>query len=122
MRGPQFTRSIGESRLSVGDTAGLMVRSARRTTVRIAAGWPWADEIVAAFGRLPGWTTTLAGLHCRALAPPTRRAPCTNTPRNVSRSIGHAAPFGSASDHLIRTHFQDVDGRPEPPDGFRRSY
>ncbi len=41
-------------------TAGLMVRSARRTTVRIAAGWPWADEIVAAFGRLPGWTTTLA--------------------------------------------------------------
>ena len=41
-------------------TAGIIVRSGRRTTVRIAEGWPWADELVAAFGRLPGWTTTLA--------------------------------------------------------------
>ena len=38
-------------------TAGLMVRSARRTTVRIAAGWPWADELVAAFARLPNWSS-----------------------------------------------------------------
>ena len=37
--------------------AGLLVRSARRTTVRIAEGWPWADDLVAAFGRLPGWAT-----------------------------------------------------------------
>ena len=37
--------------------AGLLVRSARRTTLRIAEGWPWADDLVAAFGRLPGWTT-----------------------------------------------------------------
>jgi hypothetical protein len=35
--------------------AGLLVRSARRTTLRIAQGWPWADDLVAAFGRLPGW-------------------------------------------------------------------
>ena len=29
-------------RYTVLHAAGLMVRSARRTTVRIAAGWPWA--------------------------------------------------------------------------------
>ena len=38
-------------------SAGLLVSSARRRTVRIAAGWPWADELVGAFGRLPSWTT-----------------------------------------------------------------
>ena len=36
--------------------AGVVATSARRTTVRIAEGWPWADELVAAFGRLPGWS------------------------------------------------------------------
>lgn len=36
--------------------AGLIVRSARRLTMRIAAGWPWADDLVNAFGRLPGWS------------------------------------------------------------------
>ena len=36
-------------------SAGILVRSARRTTLRIAAGWPWADDLVTAFGRLPGW-------------------------------------------------------------------
>jgi len=39
-------------------SAAIVVRSARRTTVRIAEGWPWADELVAAFGRLPGWSLT----------------------------------------------------------------
>ena len=39
-------------------SAGILVRSARRTTLRIAAGWPWADDLVAAFGRLPGWAAT----------------------------------------------------------------
>jgi len=39
-------------------TAAIVVCSARRTTVRIADGWPWADELVAAFGRIPGWTLT----------------------------------------------------------------
>lgn len=32
--------------------AGVMVRSARRVVLRIAAGWPWAKELVAAFARL----------------------------------------------------------------------
>ncbi len=36
-------------------TAGVIVRSARRLVLRIAAGWPWADDLVSAFGRLPGW-------------------------------------------------------------------
>ncbi len=35
--------------------AGILVSSARRRSVRIAAGWPWADELVGAFGRLPSW-------------------------------------------------------------------
>jgi hypothetical protein len=38
--------------------AGIFVHSARRTTLRIAEGWPWADQLVTAFGRLPGWTAT----------------------------------------------------------------
>jgi len=36
-------------------TAGVVVRSARRTTLRLAEGWPWATELVAAFSRLPSW-------------------------------------------------------------------
>jgi len=39
-------------------TAGLIVRSGRRATVRLADGWPWADQLVAAFARLPGWRLT----------------------------------------------------------------
>lgn len=35
--------------------AGMVVRSARRTTLRLAEGWPWADDLVAAFARLPSW-------------------------------------------------------------------
>ena len=38
-------------------SAGLLVSSARRTTLRIAENWPWADTLVAAFGRLPAWAT-----------------------------------------------------------------
>jgi hypothetical protein len=37
-------------------TAGVIVRSGRRTTLRIADRWPWADELVAAFGHLPSWS------------------------------------------------------------------
>ena len=40
-------------RFSLLHAAGLIVRSARRVILRIAAGWPWADELVAAFRRLP---------------------------------------------------------------------
>jgi hypothetical protein len=36
-------------------TAGVLVRSARCTTLRIAETWPWADVLVDAFARLPGW-------------------------------------------------------------------
>ena len=38
-------------------TAGVLVRSARCTTLRIAENWPWADDLVDAFARLPGWAT-----------------------------------------------------------------
>ncbi len=43
-------------RFALLHAAGLIVRSARRLTLRIAAGWPWADDLVNAFGRLPGWS------------------------------------------------------------------
>ena len=36
--------------------AGVIVRSARRTILRIAEGWPWADDLVSAFARLPSWS------------------------------------------------------------------
>ena len=39
-------------------TAGVVVRSGRRTTLRVAEGWPWADQLVTAFARLPGWSLT----------------------------------------------------------------
>lgn len=32
--------------------AGVVARTARRTRLRIAAGWPWANELVAAFDRV----------------------------------------------------------------------
>ncbi len=40
-------------RFALLHAAGVIVRSARRVILRIAAGWAWADELVAAFGRLP---------------------------------------------------------------------
>jgi hypothetical protein len=40
-------------------TAGLVCHSARRTTLRLAEGWPWADQLVCAFGRLPSWQVSL---------------------------------------------------------------
>jgi hypothetical protein len=32
--------------------AGVVVRSGRRTRLRLAAGWPWADDLVVAFDRV----------------------------------------------------------------------
>ena len=66
-------------------SAGILVRSARRTTLRIAAGWPWADDLVAAFGRLPGWVRS-DHLNARRSASTrshdpagTSHAPCVST-------------------------------------------
>jgi hypothetical protein len=39
-------------------TAGRIVRSGRRVTVRVAEGWRWAEELVDAFTRIPGWAAT----------------------------------------------------------------
>jgi Transposase DDE domain group 1 len=44
-------------RYSLLHTAGVLVHSARRTTLRIAEGWPWADDLVGAFTRLPNWSS-----------------------------------------------------------------
>jgi hypothetical protein len=35
-------------------TAAQIIRRGRRTFVKIAAGWPWADDLAAAFTRLAG--------------------------------------------------------------------
>ena len=40
-------------------SASIVTRSARRTTLRLAQSWPRADELVAAFGRLPSWHVIL---------------------------------------------------------------
>jgi Transposase DDE domain group 1 len=37
---------------------GVLIHSARRTILRIADAWPWADDLVGAFGRLPHWAIT----------------------------------------------------------------
>ena len=39
-------------RYRVFHTAGIIVRSGRRTRLRIAAAWPWTDPIVSAFTRV----------------------------------------------------------------------
>lgn len=39
-------------RYSLLHTAGQIVRSGRRTWLRLADNWPWADQLVAAFDRL----------------------------------------------------------------------
>ena len=37
--------------------AGVIVSSGRRRVLRIAEGWPWAEELVTAFSRLPRFST-----------------------------------------------------------------
>ena len=32
--------------------AGVIARSGRRTRLRLAANWPWADQLVTAFARV----------------------------------------------------------------------
>jgi hypothetical protein len=35
-------------------TAARIIYRGRRTVIKIAAGWPWADQLVVAFSRLAG--------------------------------------------------------------------
>ncbi len=53
LRGELAAAEPKRLRFALLHAAGVIVRSARRLTLRIAAGWAWADELVAAFGRLP---------------------------------------------------------------------
>ena len=39
-------------RYTLFHAAGIIVRSGRRTRLRIAAGWPWTDQLVNAFTRV----------------------------------------------------------------------
>ena len=56
LQGELARATPGRLRYTLLHTAGMIVRSARRTTLRIAQGWPWADQLVAAFTRLPNWS------------------------------------------------------------------
>jgi Transposase DDE domain group 1 len=55
LEGPLATAEPKRLRYSLLHTAGVVACSARRTTLRIAEGWPWADDLVVAFARLPRW-------------------------------------------------------------------
>lgn len=55
LHGALATAEPKRLRYTLLHTAGVLVRSARRTTLRLAAGWPWATDLLTAFIRLPGW-------------------------------------------------------------------
>ena len=55
LEGDWLTPNQNDSATACSTRLGLLVRSARRTTLRIAEGWPWAQDLVAAFRRLPNW-------------------------------------------------------------------
>ena len=56
LRGELAAAEPKRLRFALLHAAGVIVRSARRLTLRIAAGWAWAEDLVNAFGRLPGWS------------------------------------------------------------------
>ena len=58
LRGELAKASPRRLRYALFHAAGQLVRSGRRVTLRIAEGWSWADELVAAWSRLPGWRLT----------------------------------------------------------------
>jgi len=53
LRGELAAAEPKRLRYALLHAAGVIVRSARRVIVRIAADWPWTDDLVAAFRRLP---------------------------------------------------------------------
>jgi hypothetical protein len=55
LEGTLATAEPKRLRYTILHTAGVLVRSARHTTLRLAESWPWNDELVAAFGCLPSW-------------------------------------------------------------------
>jgi len=62
LRGELAAAEPKRLRYALLHAAGVLVRSARRLTLRIAAGWAWADDLVAAFGRLPGWSVVTSSI------------------------------------------------------------
>ncbi|MDA3641891.1 transposase [Mycobacterium xenopi] len=57
-------------------TAAVLVRSARRTTLRLGASWPWATDLLTAFTRLHGWS---ASPRLNKPTPPTGLSQIRNT-------------------------------------------
>jgi hypothetical protein len=68
---------------------GRLVRSARRTTLRMPARWPWADDFLAALARL------------RALPPPNRPGPLRDDNPRHTTGLGLPAttPGHKPNDH-----------------------
>ena len=96
-------------------TAGLLVRSARRTTVAHRRGLAVGRRDRRGVRAITGLDHHPRLTSLQRIGAPHAPAPWTDTPRNVPRSIGHSDQPLTTSP---RAHFQDADGRPEPPDGF----
>ena len=89
--------------------AGVLVRSGRRTTLRIADRWPWAEHLVAAFGPTPQLGRHLNGPHFRSIQPthsPSLPGPHRHQqrrPRNLHRRAtpGHQHATSEPHAHLL---------------------
>jgi hypothetical protein len=57
LNGERATAEPKRIRYTLSHTAGVLIHSARRTTLWLAVGRPWATDLVAAFARLPGWVS-----------------------------------------------------------------
>jgi hypothetical protein len=58
LRGELAKASPRRLRYALFHAAGQLVRSGRQVTLRIAESWAWAEDLVAAWGRLPSWRLT----------------------------------------------------------------
>jgi hypothetical protein len=79
-------------------TAGVLVRSARRTTLRLAVGWPWATDLLTAFARLPGWAPAPADQP----PPPAHHNGDTTNTAQPRPQAGHHPPPPNRRIHTTR--------------------
>ena len=80
-------------------TAGVLIRSARRTTLRLAAGWPWATDLVDAFTRLPGGLQLPADDRPHHLQPAATRRSVDPTRPRTGQHLCHRPPAGRRQPH-----------------------
>ena len=87
-------------------TAGIITRSARRSTLRLAANWPWRDQLVTAFACLRALPISRVDQHHRARHP----ASLDRTrPRTVPPAPPAVRPHPGASRHVDNTPVPNTD-------------